>query len=155
LTGRDAGKLGRIPMAGVPVKAVDGYLQKLLEKNFRVAICEQMEDPALAKGLVERRVTRVLSSGTIADQRFLKPSEYNFLADMITHKEGNWGLAYCYITTGEFYATELTSVQFQNEIDRIHPSELLVPGRKQKGAIVDEWIPDISSELEAKYPCTA
>lgn len=155
LTGRDAGKLGRIPMAGVPVKAVDGYLQKLLEKNFKVAICEQMEDPAQAKGLVERRVTRVLSSGTVADQRFLKPHENNFLgAAWFYPKENLWGFAYCDVTTGEFYATQLRQEQFLSELDRVRPSELLVPGRKQPGAVVVEWVPDTLPEIRNGYQCT-
>ncbi len=156
LTSREAGKLGRVPMAGVPVKAVDSYLQRLLEKNFKVAICEQMEDPALAKGLVERRVTRVLSPGTIADQRFLKSTENNFLGSCwYDVKRGLWGLVYCDVTTGEFYATEVTQAQFQSELDRLMPSELLVKGRKQKGVVVDEWVPDVSAQFQEAYKCTA
>ncbi len=156
LTSREAGKLGRIPMAGVPVKAVDGYLQRLLEKNFKVAICEQVEDPALAKGLVERRVTRVLSSGTVADQKFLKSNENNFLAAAwYSSKAHLWGFAYCDATTGEFFTTQLSEDQFTNELDRVRPSELLVPGRRQKGIVVDEWVPDVTISLQEHYSCTA
>ncbi len=156
LTSREAGKLGRVPMAGVPAKAIDGYLQKLLEKNFKVAICDQVEDPAEAKGLVDRRVTRILSSGTIADQRFLKSHENNFLVSCWFHpKEKRWGLAYCDVTTGQFYATQLTWEQLLNELDRIHPSELLVQGRRQKGVVVDEWVPEVPPQIQNQYQCTA
>ncbi len=156
LTSREAGKLGRVPMAGVPVKSVDSYLQKLLEKNFKVAICEQVEDPALAKGLVERRVTRVLSSGTVADQRFLKSNENNYLASVwFTSKHNRWGLAFCDVTTGEFYASDLSTEQLASELDRIRPREVLVLGKRQKGVVVDEWVPDVPASLHEQYQCTA
>lgn len=155
LTGRDASKLGRVPMAGVPVRAVDSYVQKLLEKNFKVAICEQVEDPAQAKGLVERRVTRVISSGTIADQAYLKPQENNFLgAAWFQPKRKIWGLAYCDVTTGEFFATELPDETFLSELDRVKPSELLVQGKRRKGVIVDDWVPDVPRAIEDNYACT-
>lgn len=149
LTGRDAGKLGRIPMAGVPVKAVETYLQRLLEKNFKVAICEQMEDPAQAKGLVERRVTRVISKGTLSDSQLSNPKENNYLAALFQHpKTHTWGLAYCDVTTGEFWATQVQETQtLLNELDRIRPGELLVLGKKHKGVVVDEWVPHVDKTL--------
>ncbi len=160
LTGRDAGKLGRIPMAGIPVKAVDSYLTRLLAKNFKVAICEQVEDPALAKGLVERRVVRVLSPGTITEQTLLKPEENNFLAAVASGKtpQDPWGLAFCDITTGMFCATQLDSNQLLSELDRLQPSEILTRGRKRKaspGEGVDEWTPDVPPEISENYRCTA
>lgn len=160
LTGRDAGKLGRIPMAGIPVKAVDSYLARLLSKNFKVAICEQVEDPALAKGLVERRVVRVLSPGTITEQALLKPEENNFLVALARGKsvQDPWGLAFCDITTGMFYATQLDHTQMLSELDRLQPSEILTQGRRKKAAPgegVDEWVPDVPPEISENYRCTA
>ncbi|MBX2861462.1 MAG: DNA mismatch repair protein MutS [Vampirovibrio sp.] len=159
LTGRDAGKLGRIPMAGIPVKAAETYLSKLLSQNFKVAVCEQTEDPSLAKGLVERQVVRVLSSGTVTEQSLLKPEENNFLAAAVFPKKPGLpcGLAYCDITTGEFFATELDLSQLLNELDRIRPTELLVKGKIKKaapGAGIDETVPDVPLELSDQYQCT-
>lgn len=172
LTGRDAGKLGRVPMAGIPVKAVDTYLSKLLLKNFKVAICEQVEDPATAKGLVERKVVRVLSSGTITEQTLLKPEENNFLAAIVVDKailgatagvnpnqeEPNCGLAYCDITTGEFLTAQLSYSQLLSELDRIRPVEILVMGRKKQGlpvAGLSELTPWVPAEINSQYRCSA
>lgn len=157
LTGREAGKLGRIPMAGIPVKAAETYLSKLLSKNFKVAICEQVEDPALAKGLVERKVVRVLSSGTVTEQSLLKPEENNFLAALTLGKNDTCGLAYCDITTGSFFTVEMPYPQLLAELDRIRPVEILVPGRKKKappGQGIDQFVPNVPSEIEEGYRCT-
>ncbi len=160
LTARDAGQYGKIPMAGIPAKAVDTYLSRLLAKNFKVAICEQVEDPALAKGLVKRKVIRILSPGTITDPSLLNPEENNFLAALTLGKKPGdlCGLAYCDITTGAFYATQLTLVQVLSELDRIAPSEILVPGRRKKalpGQGIDEFVPNVPPELSENFRCTA
>jgi DNA mismatch repair protein MutS len=158
LTGRDAGELGRIPMAGVPVKAVDNYLGKLLTQNFKVAICEQMEDPAQSKGLVRRQVVRVLSSGTVTEQTLLRPEENNFLAALVMQKgRTDCGLAYCDITTGQFLVTELVLPDLLSELDRIRPVEILVRGRKRRAASIqelDEFLPDAPTEVIDRYRCT-
>lgn len=157
LTGRDAGQAGRIPMAGIPVKAAEAYLTKLLSQNFKVAICEQMEDPSQAKGLVKRQVVRVLSSGTITEQSLLRPEENNFLAAIQIKSMQECGLAYCDITTGEFRVTELTFHELLSELDRIKPVEILVRGRKKKALSIhelDEFIADIPPEVSENYRCT-
>lgn len=159
LTGRDAGSLGRIPMAGVPVKALDSYLTRLLNHNFKVAICEQVEDPAEAKGLVKREVVRVLSSGTITEQSLLNPDENNYLAAVTFSKKPNQpcGLAYCDITTGEFNTAQLTYEQLLSELSRIKPVEILVAGRVKKarpGEGFDEVLPDVTDEITGQYQCT-
>lgn len=157
LTGRDAGQLGRIPMAGIPVKAAEAYLPKLLSQNFKVAICEQMEDPAQAKGLVKRQVVRVLSSGTITEQSLLRPEENNFLAAVVLKDKQACGLAFCDITTGQFFATELGFAELLAELDRIKPAEILVKGRRRKATSVqeiDEFIPDVRSEITENFQCT-
>ena len=82
LTGRDCGLPERAPMCGVPYHAVDTYITRLIEKGYRVAICEQMEDPALAKGLVKREITRIVTPGTVTDQSALSERQNNFLASV-------------------------------------------------------------------------
>jgi len=164
LTARDAGQLGKIPMAGVPVKAVDSYLTRLLNQNFKVAICEQTEDPSTAKGLVDRQVVRVLSKGTITDQSLLKPTENNYLAAIVLDEKSNvtpektfWGLAYCDVTTGAFQSTTLTYPQLLSELDRLQPSEVLTKGRKHRaiaGEGVDEIVPDVPTAISTTYACT-
>ncbi len=157
LTGRDAGQAGRIPMAGIPVKAAEAYLTRLLAQNFKVAICEQMEDPSQAKGLVKRQVVRVLSSGTITEQSLLRPEENNYLAAIHIKTHQECGLAYCDITTGEFRVTQLTFLELLSELDRVRPVEILVKGRKRKAASIhelDEFLPDVPSEITESYRCT-
>lgn len=161
LTGRDAGALGRVPMAGVPVKAVEGYLARLLAKNFKVAICEQIEDPATAKGLVARKVVRVLSPGTVTEAALLRADENNFLAAIAPGKRPQndpWGLAWCDVTTGEFYVAMVPWARLPAELDRLQPSEVLTPGRLKKarpGEGVDEWVSDAPCELQEAFRCTA
>lgn len=154
LTARDAGALGKVPMAGVPAKAVEAYLQRLLAKNFKIAICEQVQDPAEAKGLVERRVTRLLSKGTVTENGYLNPKQNNYLAAIACVDEKNWSIAYCDASTGLFEAGELNYTDILNVLDRLQPSELLVPGKKIKGAITTEWVPAVPDEIKDTYSCT-
>jgi DNA mismatch repair protein MutS len=166
LTGRDAGQLGKVPMAGVPVKAADSYLGRLMAKNFKVAICEQMEDPAQAKGLVKRQVVRVLSSGTVTDSTLLSAEKNNFLASVVIAPAGKitasksdlqCGLAYCDITTGQFFFTELPYSSLLSELDRLKPTEVLTPGKKQRSltaSVLDSIIPDVGVELTSQFGCT-
>ena len=92
LTGRDCGLEERAPMCGVPYHAVDNYIGKLVEKGFRVAICEQMEDPALAKGLVERAVTRVITPGTVIETNILEEKKNNYLLALSLDADGKLSL---------------------------------------------------------------
>ena len=102
LTGRNAGLDERVPMCGVPHHAVDIYIDKLIKKGYKVAICEQLEDPKLAKGMVKRDITEVISSGTVITANSLNEKENNYIASI-------YSLDYCYIltysdiTTGEIY----------------------------------------------------
>jgi len=125
LTARD--KLRSVPMCGVPYHAVEGYLQRLLRRGFRVAICEQMEDPKLAKGVVKREVTRVLTPGTAIDPA-LGSEQSNWLASL-TRTSGAIGLAMLDLSTGELLATEFSGpggwAQALDELARIRPAELL------------------------------
>ena len=108
LTSRDKGSTNPIPMAGFPYHQLDAYLQKLVRAGFRAAICEQMEDPKLAKGLVKRDVTRVVTPGTLTEDSLLDPRESNFLAAVATAKSGaskdEVGVAWVELSTGRFFA---------------------------------------------------
>ena len=128
LTGRDCGLSERAPMCGVPYHAVDNYVAKLIEKGYKVAICEQMEDPALAKGLVERDVIRIITPGTVIEDRMLVEGENSFLAAVLLGEEAI-GLAYADVSTGAFYVMQLSGASAQqqlvDELARIRPREVL------------------------------
>ncbi|HEY9855686.1 MAG TPA: DNA mismatch repair protein MutS [Stenomitos sp.] len=127
LTSREGGGGDRIPMAGVPHHALDNYLARLIERGYRVAICEQMEDPKLAKGLVKREIVRFVTPGTLLESSLLSEKQNNYLAAVSKGPNG-FGLAYCDMSTGEFRATQLTDTQqLAGELARIQPAELLVP----------------------------
>ena len=103
LTGKNAGLDEKIPMCGVPHHAVSVYIDKLIENGYKVAICEQLEDPKKAKGIVKRGIVQVISSGTVIDSNSLNEKENNFLGGIIDFNHA-YGLSYCDITTGEIYA---------------------------------------------------
>ncbi|MCL2670280.1 MAG: DNA mismatch repair protein MutS, partial [Syntrophaceae bacterium] len=105
LTSRNKNSKDAIPLCGIPYHAVSGYLSRLIEKGFKVAICEQMEDPRLAKGVVRREVVRVVTPGLVLDQENLREKENNYLAALMA-TEGRYGLAWVDISTGEFRVTE-------------------------------------------------
>src|SRR5262245_16487272 len=102
---KDAGG-SSIPMCGVPFHAIDGYLARLVKKGFRVAICEQVEDPRKAKGVVKREVVRVVSPGTLTDAGYLEAREPAFLVAMAPAPGGGYGVALLDLSTGEFSAAE-------------------------------------------------
>ncbi len=137
LTSRDKGSTNPIPMAGFPYHQLDAYLQKLVRAGFRAAICEQMEDPKLAKGLVKRDVTRIVTPGTLTEDSLLDPRESNFLACVFPTKEA-CGLAWLEVSTGRFFTTDLAHEAVLDEIARIHPAECLVPEQAKQSAIVQE-----------------
>ena len=128
LTGRDCGLQERAPMCGVPYHSVDTYVQRLISKGKKVAICEQMEDPATAKGLVDRAVIRVITPGTVIEEKLLDAGKNNFLLSIYMGKTG-YGYAYADVSTGEFMAGEITPLeaddQLVNEIVRIGPTECI------------------------------
>lgn len=104
LTARACGGDQKAPLCGVPYHSADGYLARLVEKGFKVAICEQTEDPALAKGIVKREVVRIVTPGTVIDPTMLEDKANNYLAALVL-EEGRYGLAYADITTGELRGT--------------------------------------------------
>ncbi len=126
LTSRD--KANPIPMAGVPVRAVDTYLRRLLNLGRKVAICEQMEDPREAKGIVERAVTRIVTPGTVTEESVLEAKANNFLAALFPGS-ARAGLAWVDVSTGTFRVSEVAQDRILDELSRVDPSELLVPER--------------------------
>ncbi|MBS1702227.1 MAG: DNA mismatch repair protein MutS [Armatimonadetes bacterium] len=119
----------KIPMAGVPFHSVERYLARLLQKGYKVAICDQLEDPKTAKGLVKRGITRVMTPGTVLEDSLLESGRNNFLAALCV-SDGNLGLAILDPSTGEFQVTEITGSESQErllqELARLRPTELLL-----------------------------
>jgi DNA mismatch repair protein MutS len=128
LTSRNAGDgEAAIPLAGFPAHAAEGYIGRLLRAGHRVAVCEQMEDPKKAKGLVKREVIEVLSTGTALAEGFLDGSRNNWLMAAAPGPEGEWGLAVADVSTGDFLLTEVSGEQLLDEVQRWEPSEVLLP----------------------------
>ena len=126
LTGRDCGLPERAPMCGVPYHAVDSYITRLINKGYRVAICEQMEDPALAKGLVKREITRIVTPGTVTDQSALNDRQNSFLA-AVCFEGKRAGIAYVDVTTGEFYVRQLSAAEreLRGVLASVSPREII------------------------------
>ena len=129
LTSRDKGSENPVPMAGFPYHSLEGYLQKLIRAGLRAAICEQVEDPKQAKGLVKREVTQVVTPGTLTDDALLDPRQSNFLACLFPTKT-QIGLAWLELSTGRFLTTDVEPTALLDEIARIGPAECLLPERK-------------------------
>ena len=130
LTSRDKGT-NPIPMAGFPHHQLEGYLGKLIQHGHRVAICEQVEDPKKAKGLVRREITRVVTPGTLTDEGLLDPRENNYLAAICNgHRRKGAavvGMAWVELSTGRFHATTFPEAKLADELTRVNPAECLVP----------------------------
>ncbi|MBX3440610.1 MAG: DNA mismatch repair protein MutS, partial [Planctomycetaceae bacterium] len=149
LTSRDKGSTNPVPMAGFPYHALDGYLQKLIAAGHKAAICDQVEDPRTAKGLVRREVTRIVTPGTLTDESLLDPRQSNFVAAVAPSRD-RIGLAWLELSTGRFVCEELSnesresgvdgggrhaeigaigpsSTALLDELTRIQPSECLIP----------------------------
>ena len=125
LTGKACGLEERAPMCGVPYHAVEGYLTKLVNKGYKVAICEQMEDPKLAKGLVKRDVTRIVTPGTNLNLQSLEESRNNFLM-CVSYTPAKSGISVADVTTGDFYLTEVEDLKKLNdEMMKYEPSEII------------------------------
>ena len=156
LTGRECGSLGRIPLAGIPVKSLDTYLEKLVSKDIKVAICEQLEDPKQAKGIVKRGVVRVITAGTLFESNLLNQSSNNYMCAVFEENK-KWGFAYTDISTGEFKATCLSYEELITELARIQPAEIIAPAKKLKlepFQIVPEETVDLPDEIINSYNCS-
>lgn len=125
LTGKDCGLSERAPMCGVPFHAVDSYLYRLVQKGYKVAIAEQMEDPKQAKGLVKREVIRVVTPGTITSSQVLDETKNNYLMGIV-YMDGIYGISTADISTGDFMVTEVDSErELFDEINKFSPSEII------------------------------
>ena len=150
LTRRDWGRGEKSPMAGVPHHAVDGYIARLVGKGYRVAVCEQMSDPALSKGLVDREVIRIVTPGTIIDPAMLATKRNNFLAGVVVGRQAV-GLAYVDITTGEFAVTQFNTpepeLSIQQEMARVAPAEIIIESHNNHlGSRKRRWLAAAMSE---------
>lgn len=126
LTGKDCGLSERAPMCGVPFHSASVYIAKLIEKGYKVAICEQVEDPKTAKGIVKREVIRVVTPGTVVDEELLDEKNNNYLAVIYSQRD-KYGFAVSDISTGEIYTTEISGAdEALNEIARYEPKEILL-----------------------------
>jgi DNA mismatch repair protein MutS len=148
LTTRDKNKKNPVPLAGFPYHALNNYLKKFLRQGIKVAICEQVEDPKLAKKLVKRKIVEVITPGTILEDEFLNGKSNNFLTAVYEGKS-DCGLASIDVSTGEFLCTELPRHKLLDEIVRIHPTEILVP--KSTELKLEEKLKIFYSPLFTKY----
>ena len=128
LTGKDCGQEERAPMCGIPFHAAETYIARLIEKGYKVAICEQLEDPKFAKGMVKRDVIRVVTPGTVMESNLLEEKKNNYI--MSIYKNGlYYGLAVCDLTTGDFKTTQIKEqnnfVALIDEISRYSPAEIV------------------------------
>jgi DNA mismatch repair protein MutS len=143
LTGRDCGEEQRAPMCGVPFHSVDGYIGKLIEQGFKIAICEQVENPALAKGLVKRDVVRVITPGTLIESELLSDKKNNYLCSLYIG-EDDIGACFCDISTAEIYATSFSGdgkeAKLANELGTYSPREVIVNLDEMKFASTADFI---------------
>lgn len=143
LTGRDCGQEERAPMCGVPFHSADSYIARLVAKGYKVAICEQLEDPALAKGIVKRDVTRVLTPGTVIESTMLDESKNNFLGCIFASKKFI-GICFADISTGSVHVTQFESKNSQkrviNELGRFMPSEIIINADALKLTQVTDFV---------------
>jgi DNA mismatch repair protein MutS len=147
LTSREAGKGRRVPMCGVPYHALNGYLSRLIDRGYRVAICDQVEDPRKARGLVRREVTRVVTPGTVMDAVMLPAREHRYLVAVVPDDDA-WGLAAADLSTGDFMAAQIEGAdadrRLADELARFDPREVVVP----------EEVADQSPAAVARLPIT-
>src|SRR6476661_1533846 len=144
LTARNKERGDAVPMCGVPYHAADGYITRLIQRGFRVAICEQMEEAGPGKKLVRREITRVVTPGTATDTNLLRSHENNYLAAVFS-KNGRSGLAYADLSTGEFRTTELAPAELLSTLETLNIREVLHPEGYSAGAScletpLDAWI---------------
>ena len=153
LTTRDRGKekSEQIPMCGVPYHSAESYIARLVARGYKVAICEQMEDPALAKGLVKRDITRIVTPGTVIESSMLDESRNNYFA-CVFGEGGRYGLSFCDISTGAFYATQAEGAEAMerviSELGRFAPAEVLRGGDAAKSE-------ELTRTLQERLSCCA
>ncbi|USG68036.1 DNA mismatch repair protein MutS [Brevibacillus ruminantium] len=142
LTGREGGGDEKIPMCGVPHHSADNYIAELLKKGYKVAVCEQVEDPKSAKGVVRREVTKVITPGTMMEGKWLSDKENNYLV-AVAEENGSFGVAACDMSTGEMYATSLLGRKEAalDEAMQYRPKELILAG----------WNSELKKDVPTSY----
>ena len=155
LTGKDCGLAERAPMCGVPYHAALSYIGKLVSKGYKVAVCEQMEDPALAKGIVKRDIVRIYTPGTVTDEQMLSQKRNNFIAAIYEFRN-MYGISAADITTGEMYLTSLTVGStynhLANEIARFAPSEIIINAQAQSIEKIKNFAGTLGNSYVAPAP---
>jgi DNA mismatch repair protein MutS len=169
LTSRSKIGDNRIPLAGVPYHSVDGYIAKLIGKGYKVAICDQVEDPKTAKGIVKREITRIITPGTVIDSTMLPSAAATYLMALCPEAKGHaWGIALLDITTGEFFVSVVEHDQnLQNllsEIARYRPAECIIPTTipdalvqqfSGRGVVISRFRDEVFSPVHAKKMLTS
>ena len=159
LTGRDCGQEERAPMCGVPYHSSESYVARLVKKGYKVAICEQVEDPAAAKGIVRREVVRVITPGTVLENSMLEEGSNNYICCVYQGQEG-YGLAFADISTGEIHLTaipqgENRDNQLKNELSRFFPNEIVFNAafldNKEMGRFIKERLSCTADLLEEGF----
>ena len=153
LTGKDCGQNERAPMCGIPYHSCDSYIARLVSKGYKIAMCDQVENPAQAKGVVKREVVRVITPGTIMEECMLDESQNNYICSIhVGEKENkNIGLTFCDISTGELKTTEINNIEqnlnfLKNEIGKFYPKEILFSGDL-------DFLSSIENFLKEKFSC--
>lgn len=153
LTGKDCGQNERAPMCGIPYHSCDSYVARLVSKGYKVAMCDQIENPAQAKGVVKREVVRVITPGTVMEESMLDESQNNYICSIhVSEKENkNIGLTFCDISTGELKTTEINNIKqnlnfLKNEIGKFYPKEILFNGDLN-------FLSSIENFLKEKFSC--
>lgn len=147
LTGKDYGQEERAPMCGIPYHSCESYIARLVSRGYKVAMCDQMENPATAKGLVKREVVRVITPGTVMEESMLDEAKNNYICSvLIAENEEEIGVCFCDISTGILYATKLegdknyTINQLKNELGKFSPSEILIGSGKNLGGTLENFL---------------
>ena len=162
LTGREMGKNLRVPMAGIPYHAAEGYIARLIAAGHKVAICEQIGEATKGRGLVERDVTRVVTPGTVLDPAMLDARVNNFIAAVVADGR-RAGLALADISTGEFATTEVSGdspedalLAIGRELLRLNPAEIVQPAGEPDDAILPRsaWLPDGTARSRTAAGCS-
>ena len=152
LTSRDKNKEDSVPLCGIPYHAASTYIQKLIDKGHKIAICEQMEEPSKAKGIVRREVIRVITPGMILEDEFLAPKANNFLLAVSTGDD-RFGLSFLDASTGDFMATEVLTVQsLLDEVMRVEPKEILLMQSRKGSNPIRQLMKSFASTVYTPLP---
>ena len=153
LTSRNKGAADEVPLCGIPFHSCQPYIAKLVQNGHRVAICEQVEDPKAAKGIVRREVVRVVTPGLVVDTDTLDPRRNNYLAALAPGGGGRWGLACVDITTGEFRATESAALaEIGTELAARDPAEVLLPEGEDGDRLLEQLATTLQGRLLRRIP---